>query len=178
MLPVIPNMTAGSTPQHKTSISSSGDSWKVAIIIKNWEGGGVYLAPSTSSAHLMESETEEGLKLLHQHLQLKHCTTMQMSSRMFSLGCWIKSCYDIPMTGYGPSCMTMQLLSRPQLSTQENVLIQIGALCKNCTWPIEHLSSVYLSFWPHASLWARPPIAHLFAQIVNLRFIFRGFNTR
>ena len=27
----------------------------------------------------------------------------------------------------------------------------------------QHLSSVYLSFWPHASLWARPPIAHLFA---------------
>ena len=82
------------------------------------------------------------------------------------------------MTGYGPSCMTMQLLSRPQLSTQENVLIQIGALYKTCTWPIEHLSSVYLSFWPHASLWAWSPIAHLFAQIVNLRFIFRGFNTR
>ena len=69
----------------------------------------------------------------------------------------------ISMTGYGPSCMTMQLLSRPQLSTQENVLIQIGALYKTCTWPIAHLSSVYLSFWPHASLWARPPIAHLFA---------------
>ena len=138
MLPVMPNIMKGPTPQHQTSISSSGDSWKVAIIIKNWEGGRVYLGVSTSSAHLMESETEEGLKLLHQHLRFKHCTTMQMSSRIFSRGYWIKTCYDINMTGYGPSCMTMQLLSRPQLSTQENVLIQIGALYK--TTPVKCVS--------------------------------------
>ena len=58
------------------------------------------------------------------------CFPVALESKVVTISIWL--------TGYGPSCMTMQLLSRPQLSTQENVLIQIGALYK--TTPVKCVS--------------------------------------